>query len=81
MAYERNRLQLYKQFLQLLLQLAQREVTITIVQKTTYESFTDSCEQFTEGYGLVRVICTKINPWTSEDFRHVKTFASPFTDA
>ena len=42
--------------------------------KKNYESFTDSCEQFTDGYvllravydtyGLLRVIYGKINPWT-----------------
>ena len=42
--------------------------------KNWYELFTDSCEQFTDGYvllravydtyGLLRVIYGKINPWT-----------------
>ena len=45
-----------------------------IVHKNNYEPFTDSCEQFTDGYvllravydtyGLLRVIYGKINTWT-----------------
>jgi len=75
MTYERNRLQLYQQFPQLLLQLTQREeeeaqqlpdiVTSHLrILASSLQLVTCCCERFTILTDCYELFTEKINPWT-----------------